>query len=69
MKELKEIGEENTITLVEWVYDFLILKFGLTKIAERKFISLLSSCLFYKDQSSRVRIFGRLLGLYDNLNL
>lgn len=66
--ELKEMGEETTITLLEYTYDSILFRYGLQKVTDKKFISLLNGCLIYKQQSSRVRIFGRLLGLYDSLS-
>jgi hypothetical protein len=43
-------------------------KYGEGKIAEKKFTSLLIGCLQYKGQSSRIRIFGRFLRLYNSLS-
>ena len=44
--ELKETGDENTISMCEYIYDMLLQRYGLNKVAERKFVSVLSACLF-----------------------
>jgi len=43
-------------------------RYGVAKNAEKKFLSMLCSCIYYKDKSSRIRIFGRFLKIYDELN-
>jgi len=67
--ELKEMGEESTISLLEWVYDSILNRYAILKISEKKFISLLSACIHYRNQSSRIRMFGRFLCLYDDLSM
>jgi hypothetical protein len=42
-------------------------KYGLSKVGERKFLSLFATCIQYRQTSPRVRIFGRFLGLYEPL--
>ena len=69
--EYKEFQEESTITLIEFVYDLIWNKYGILKIAEKKFLALMNGCKQAKDnnQSIRVRLFGRFLGLYSELQI
>lgn len=57
----------GSISVCEYIYDMLQQRYGLHHVAERKFVSVLSACLFYQNQSARVRLFGRFLGVYDAL--
>jgi len=43
-QEFKEFGDEITISTVEWLYEYIYNKYGLVKIAERKFYNFLGSC-------------------------
>lgn len=65
----KETKGDSTITLVEYVYETILNRYGILKNSEKKFLALMAGCQYYKHQSSRIRLFGRLLGLYDDLGL
>ena len=42
--ELKDAGEDVTISLIEWLYEFMYNKYGFAKVAEKKFLEFLSGC-------------------------
>ena len=65
--ELRDYGEESTITLIEFTYNFVLNQYGIAKIAEKKFVGFISSCLKFNDQSPRVKLFSRLVCLTDQL--
>lgn len=50
-----------------FVFTVLMKKYVMKKAAENRFNHLLSSCMKYRS-ITRVRTFGRFLGLYDNLD-
>ena len=57
-------GNEN---FCDFVYNILLKKYMMKKAAENKFHHLLASCVKYKF-ITRVRVFGRFLGLYDEFD-
>ena len=42
--EFREFNDEITISMVEWIYDFILNKYGFAKVAEKKFFEVLSGC-------------------------
>ena len=66
-QEFKELGDESSITLLEWCYDYLLNRYGLPKHADKKFQSMLFTCQHHKNRSSRIGLFGRFLCLHDDL--
>lgn len=50
-----------------YVFDVLVRKFIMKKAAENRFNHLLASCMKYKT-IQRIRLFGRFIGLYDQLD-
>ena len=54
--------------MVEFVYDYLQQRYGLKKVADKKFHQVICSTLKNQDRSPRIRLFGRFLELYDNLS-
>jgi hypothetical protein len=42
--EFKEYSDEITITMVEWLYEFIYNKYGFAKVADKKFLEVLSGC-------------------------
>lgn len=42
--EFKEFGDEITISMIEWLYDFIFNKYGFAKVAEKKFYEVLAAC-------------------------
>ena len=42
--EFKEFGDEITISMVEWLYEFIFNKYGFAKVAEKKFCEVLAGC-------------------------
>jgi len=69
VSDFKEFGDDSSITMIEFVYDFINNKYGLQKVAEKKFYSLLAGCVQFKKVNSRIRLFGRFLSLYEELTL
>ena len=67
-QEFKELGDESSITLLEWCYDYLLNRYGLPKHADKKFQSMLFTCQHHKSRSSRIGLFGRFLCLHDDLS-
>ena len=57
----------NQNSLLEWIYDNFMLKYGMKTVAERKFIQLIFACITYRDQLHRINLFGRYLEIYDDL--
>ena len=51
----------------EFVFSALVKKYMMKRAAENRFHHLLSSCVKYQS-ISRVRVFGRFLGIYDSLD-
>jgi hypothetical protein len=51
------------IDLCSFIYEFYIVKYGLKQVAESKFLLLAVAVMTFKDNSPRVKVFGRLLGL------
>ena len=39
-----DIPVEEAITLLEWMYDYMLYRYGLVHVAERKFVALLYTC-------------------------
>lgn len=62
---LTSLQQDSMITMIEFIYDNLQLKYGNSLIARRKFFSLLSACKLYSGSNSRVHVFCRFLGLFD----
>ncbi|TNV87114.1 hypothetical protein FGO68_gene8085 [Halteria grandinella] len=61
-------GQNNQqASLLEWVYDSFMQKYGLKNVAERKFVQLISSCITYKNLLPRIQLFGRFFEVYDDL--
>jgi hypothetical protein len=54
-------------SLIEWIYDSFMQKYGLKNVAERKFVQMISSCITLKDQLHRIKLFGRFIETYDEL--
>ena len=42
--EFKDFSDEITISMVEWLYDYIYNKYGFAKVAEKKFLEVLSGC-------------------------
>ena len=42
--EFREFSDEITISMIEWLYDFIFNKYGFAKVAEKKFLEVLSGC-------------------------
>ena len=51
-------------TLAEFCFDQLINKYGLRKLANQHIMELIGSVRKYKEMSSRILLFGRILGLF-----
>ena len=62
-KLVLEDKEGNRELLPEFVYGYMIRKFGLVKMAETKIVEFLASCLKYKLDSPRIMMFCRFLAL------
>ncbi|KAK3238018.1 hypothetical protein CYMTET_51941, partial [Cymbomonas tetramitiformis] len=60
-------SNESRQTLEEFVYDFFLFKFGLRQFAEAHLKDLIHSIGNYQTESPRISLFGRLLGLYEEL--
>ncbi len=56
--------ESDCQCLAVYIYADLANRYGLKKVADQKFLQILTSCMAYKTVF-RIRMFGRLLGLYD----
>lgn len=54
--------------MVEWVYDYMQQRYGLKKVADKKFNQVICSTLKNSDRSPRIRLFGRFLELFENLS-
>ena len=62
-KLVLEDKEGNRELLPEFVYGYMLRKFGLVKMAETKTVEFLASCLKYKLEAPRIMMFCRFLGL------
>ena len=56
------------VNLIEWTYDYFQNRYGLKNVADKKFNQFIGSVLKYKQKHPRFRLFGRFLGLYDELS-
>ena len=69
LSDFKEFGDDSSISMIEFFHDFIFNKYGLQKVAEKKFYSMLAGCVQFKKTNSRIRLFGRFLNLYEELTL
>jgi hypothetical protein len=53
--------------LIEWSYEYFQNRYGLKNVADKKFSQFVGSIFKYKEKYPRFRLFGRFLGLYDDL--
>ena len=65
-EERSKETEKNELSV--FVFTSLMRKYMMKRAAQNRFKHLLSSCMKYKS-ISRVRLFGRFLGLYDYLDI
>jgi hypothetical protein len=56
-----------TESFCEFVYNILVKKYSMKRAAESKYHHLLASCMKYKS-IARVRVFGRLIGLFQGFD-
>ena len=59
----------TSINLIEWTYEYFQNRYGLKNVADKKFQQFIGSILRYKDKFPRFRLFGRFLGLFDELTM
>ena len=57
----------TNVNLIEWTYEYFQNRYGLKNVADKKFNQFIGSVLKYKQKHPRFRLFGRFLGLYDEL--
>jgi len=55
-------------TAVEFAYDQFMRTNGIKNLSEKKFAQTISAVMRFKDQITRVKLFGRFLGLFDDLD-
>mmetsp|Transcript_1337 Transcript_1337/g.843 ORF Transcript_1337/g.843 Transcript_1337/m.843 type:complete len:243 (+) Transcript_1337:1135-1863(+) len=60
-------GSESSQSLVEYLYDNFMHKYGLKNVAEKKFLQVISTCILQGPQVPRIRLFGRFLEVFDDL--
>ena len=58
----------TNVNLIEWTYEYFQNRYGLKNVADKKFNQFIGSVLKYKVKHPRFRLFGRFLGLYDELS-
>jgi hypothetical protein len=63
-KEIDYISKQN---LPMFVYDTFKQKYGLTNVAENKFIGLCASVMLYAD-NLRIALFGRFMNIWEKLD-
>ena len=51
--------------MCDYVRDYLLQKYGLPSIVDRNIVNLVEAVLKYQGASSRVRIFGKAIGVVD----
>ncbi|CDW88315.1 ef hand family protein [Stylonychia lemnae] len=54
-------------SLLEWVYENFLNKYGLKNVAEKKFKQMISSCVCQKGNLPRIRLFGRFIEVHNEL--
>jgi hypothetical protein len=59
--------DSSQLDLKTFVYESLKQKYGLNKVADTKFMQVITSCIKFKS-ILRIRNFGRFLGLYDQFD-
>ena len=62
-KLILEREEDNRELLPEFIYGFMLRKYGLVKMAEKYMVEFMASCLKYKLDSPRIMMFCRFLSL------
>ena len=60
-KMILEAAGENTEMLPEFLYGFMLRKYGLVKLAENHIVEFLASCSKHKFESPRILMFCRFL--------
>ena len=66
-----EESKENKVTsvnLIEWTYEYMMNRYGLKNVADKKFRQLIGSVIKFNQTNSRFHLFGRFLELYDELD-
>ena len=53
--------------MLEFTYEFFQNRYGLKNVADKKFTQFIGSILKFKDKLPRLRLAGRFLQLYDEL--
>ena len=54
-------------SLLEFTYEFFQNRYGLKNVADKKFTQFIGSILKFKDKLPRLKLAGRFLQLYDEL--
>ena len=57
----------TNINLIEWSYEYFNNRFGLKHVTDRNFTQFIGTIIKYKDKYQRFRMFGRFLGLFEEL--
>ena len=58
----------TNVNLIEWTYEYFQNRYGLKNVADKKFKQFIGSVMKYQQRHPRFRLFGRYLGLYDELS-
>lgn len=62
---LRRAKPQTRQSLSEFVYDFMLQRFGVLSVAEAHLRALASSCERLRTESRAINLFGRLLGIFD----
>ncbi|KAL4485386.1 hypothetical protein ABPG72_008254 [Tetrahymena utriculariae] len=62
-KQKNELTRNDPLHVV--CYDYFVSSFGLKKVAETKILQFYEAIYFFKNNSTRIKLFGSFLGLYE----